>query len=117
MTSADDMNGGTVFEGAELLELLDALERSWFPSDELGEKIATISVDTDVPEGRRGRRTRFIAAERDATPREIESPAIARRDDLDVVRIDGVGLIFERAGRRYHFQAWDRFEERERAGR
>ncbi len=105
MTSADDMNCGTLFESAELLEPLDALERSWFPLNESGEKIATISVDADVPEWRRGRRTRFIARKRDATPREIESPAIVRRDHLDVVRVAGFGLVFERTGGSYHFQA------------
>ena len=68
MTGANDMNSGTVFEGAELLESFDTLERSWFPLDEPGEKIATISVDADVPERRRGRRTRFIAWKGDATP-------------------------------------------------
>ena len=50
MTGADDMNSGALFEGAELLEPFDTLERSWFPQNEPGKKIVTISVDADVPE-------------------------------------------------------------------
>ncbi len=106
MTGADDMNGGALFEGAELLELFDTLERSWFPQNESGKKIATISVDADVPERWRGRPNQLRRAfERDATSREVESPAIARRDHLDIVRIAGFGLVLKRAGGGHHFQA------------
>ena len=104
MTGPDDTNSRALFESAELLELLEALERSGLPLNESGEKIATISVDADVPERWRGRRTGSVALEGDATPRKIESCAIARRDYLDVVRIFGFGLIFKWAGGGDHIQ-------------
>ena len=54
VTGADDINSGALFEGAKLLELFNALERSWFPQNEPGKKIVTISIDADVPERWRG---------------------------------------------------------------
>ena len=50
MVGSDDVNCGTVLEGAKLFELFGSLEGGGSPTDELHEEIAPVAVDADVPE-------------------------------------------------------------------
>ena len=49
MPSPDDVNTGSVLQGAKLFELFGAFEGSGLPADELHQKIAAIAVNADVP--------------------------------------------------------------------
>ena len=50
VAGANHLDGGAVFQSSELFKLLGAFQRGRFPTHKLGEKIAPVAVDSDVPE-------------------------------------------------------------------
>ena len=102
--SDDAMDGGVVFEGAELFEAFGDFEWAGWPLDELVEEGAAVAVDAHVtPEGEVGD---VGARVWDGAAAEVEGAAGAAEDALYDVRVFEEGGVVERVDGGDHAGGW-----------